>query len=406
MVMFPELIDLQSDFPTDAVSKAKTILDHCDGRSTGAYTDGPGIEIIRKHASMFIERRDGFPSYYGNIILTTGATEAARQFLKLFMSTPGKKAGVLIPIPQYPLYSATLEEFDLGQIDYYLDEENNWAINIKELEKITLACKSKYCPRVMVIINPGNPTGQVLDKKNIQELIKFAYREKLIILADEVYQQNVYNDSEFHSFKKVMMEMGEPFSRMELVSIFSASKGYSGECGLRGGFIEVVNMDPDVQNMLIKSVNAKSCPTIYGQIAMDCITDPPQKGNPSFSLFEKEKCDILHSLAKKARKLTDGLNKIEGLTCNLIQGALYAFPKINMPPKAIEAARLQNRPPDELYALELLRNTGVFVFPGSSFGQVAGTYHFRSTILPTMQDIDDMLRRIETFQIDFMQKYS
>ena len=132
----------------------------------------------------------------------------------------------MIPIPQYPLYSATLAEFGLSQIGYYLNEENKWSLDIPELERAYKEAQKTCQPRVLVVINPGNPTGQVLTRKNIEEVIKFAHKYHLFLMADEVYQANVYDkNSAFHAFKKVMMEMGKPYSEMELASFMSVSKG-------------------------------------------------------------------------------------------------------------------------------------------------------------------------------------
>lgn len=132
----------------------------------------------------------------------------------------------MIPIPQYPLYSATLAEFGLHQVGYYLNEDNKWALDISELERSFKESKETCNPRVLVVINPGNPTGQVLTRQNIEQIIEFAQKHRLFLLADEVYQDNVYDkESAFHSFKKVMMEMGEPYCKMELASFMSASKG-------------------------------------------------------------------------------------------------------------------------------------------------------------------------------------
>lgn len=132
----------------------------------------------------------------------------------------------MIPIPQYPLYSAILAEFGLGQISYYLNEENKWSLDVSELERAFNEGKKTSQPRVLVVINPGNPTGQVLTRSNIEDIIKFAQKNHLFILADEVYQHNIYDEnSTFHSFKKVLMEMGEPYSKMELASFMSISKG-------------------------------------------------------------------------------------------------------------------------------------------------------------------------------------
>lgn len=102
------------------------------------------------------------------------------------------------------MYSATLTEFDMPNIGYYLDEKNNWGLDLKDLERSVREARETCNPRAIVVINPGNPTGQVLSRQNIEEIIKFSYREKLYILADEVYQDNIYcGISEFHSFKKV-----------------------------------------------------------------------------------------------------------------------------------------------------------------------------------------------------------
>lgn len=134
----------------------------------------------------------------------------------------------MIPIPQYPLYSAALAEFGLSQVGYYLNEDNKWALDISELERSYQESLKTCNPRVLVVINPGNPTGQVLTKKNIEDIIRFAHKNRLYLLADEVYQHNVYDkDSAFHSFKKVMTEMGKPYANMELASYMSISKGES-----------------------------------------------------------------------------------------------------------------------------------------------------------------------------------
>lgn len=113
--------------------------------------------------------------------------------------------GVMVPIPQYPLYSATIAEFNMGQIGYYLNEETGWGLDISELNRaISDARSNNIQPRAIVVINPGNPTGQVLSRENIEQVIKFAHQEDLMIFADEVYQDNVYAEgSKFFSFKKV-----------------------------------------------------------------------------------------------------------------------------------------------------------------------------------------------------------
>jgi alanine transaminase len=103
-------------------------------------------------------------------------------------------------------------------------------LGIQELERAYEESLDKCEPRAICIINPGNPTGQVLSLENMQEIVKWAYEKKLFILADEVYQDNVYIDGmKFHSFKKVAYDLGHPYSEMEIASFYSTSKGFMGE---------------------------------------------------------------------------------------------------------------------------------------------------------------------------------
>jgi alanine transaminase len=186
-VTYPKLLE-SSEFPEDVKEHARVILGGCGGKSAGAYSQSTGVDIIRKHIAEYIERRDGgIKSEPEDILISGGASESIRNVLKLFVNrTSNKQVGVMVPIPQYPLYSASIEEFNLGQVGYFLNEENKWALDISELERSYEEAKNKYDIRVIVVINPGNPTGQVLTKKNIEEIIKFAHKHHLFIMADEV----------------------------------------------------------------------------------------------------------------------------------------------------------------------------------------------------------------------------
>ncbi|KFM79416.1 Alanine aminotransferase 2, partial [Stegodyphus mimosarum] len=313
----------------------------------------------------------------------------------------------MVPIPQYPLYSATIAEYGMHLVSYYLDEENAWALDIEELKRAITESRKECQPRALVVINPGNPTGSVLTRENIEEIIKFAYEERLFLMADEVYQDNIYAEGmKFHSFKKVLTEMGEPYKNMELASFMSASKGYMGECGLRGGYCELVNVDPEVKKMLLKCVSARLCSSVLGQAAMDCVVNPPQKGEPSYELYIKEKTAVLQSLKERAVLVAKTFNSMKGIKCNEVAGAMYAFPQITLPKKAIEKAKSLGQAPDFFYAMQLLENTGICVVPGSGFGQVPGTHHFRTTILPQTEKLKVMLKRLEEYHENFLAEYS
>jgi alanine transaminase len=205
---------------------------------------------------------------------------------------------------------------------------------------------------------------------------------------------------------KVMNEMGAPYNSMELASFMSCSKGYMGECGIRGGYAEVVNMDDDVKAMLMKSISAKLCPTVIGQTCMDVVVNPPRPGEPSYEEFAAQKSYILSSLADRAKLVADSFNSMEGFTCQVVQGAMYAFPRLHLPAKAVAKAKQMGQAPDVYYAFQLLENTGICIIPGSGFGQRPDTYHFRTTILPQKDALVSMLGRIKTFHENFIKEYA
>ncbi|XP_033699197.1 alanine aminotransferase 1 isoform X7 [Tursiops truncatus] len=267
----------------------------------GAYSISSGTQLIREDVARYIERRDGgIPADPNNIFLSTGASDAIVTLLKLLVAGEGgTRTGVLIPIPQYPLYSAALAELNAVQVDYYLDEERAWALDVAELRRALLQARDHCRPRALCIINPGNPTGQVQTRECIEAVIRFAFEEGLFLLADEVYQDNVYAEgSQFHSFKKVLTEMGPPYAtRQELASFHSVSKGYMGECGFRGGYVEVVNMDAAVQQQMQKLRSVRLCPPTPGQVLLDVAVSPPAPSDPSFAQFQADDHSAPHGEA-------------------------------------------------------------------------------------------------------------
>lgn len=406
LCIHPELME-DNRFASDVKQRAKTILENCKGHTIGSYTDCAGMEVVRRQVAQYIEERDGVPSNYEDIFLSSGATDAVRVILFLLnCSTSEKPPGVMIPIPQYPLFSSTVAEYGMYQISYYLNEEKQWALDVEELRRAINESRDYCDPRALVIINPGNPSGFVLSRDDIEDIVKFAYEENLFILADEVYQYNVYDSAlQFYSFKKIMYEMGAPYDEMELASFMSGSKGYMGECGARSGYCEVINLDPLVKELLMKLLRSKMCPSLLGQIITYCITNPPRPDEPSHNLFVKQKTEILKSLKERAEFCYQQLNSVKGLSCNKVVGAMYVYPKIDLPPKALKEAQERNQSPDEFYAMHLLEEAGICVIPGCLFGQIPGTYHFRLTFLPQMDKLKEIISRIIKFHVNFMARY-
>lgn len=406
--MYPELLEINPPlFPEDVLKKANAILNGCPGRSLGSYSDSCGHRYCREIVQGFIEKRDGFPSCVDSIILSNGASEIIK--LTLMTATFGEGTdvtGVMIPVPQYPLYSATISEIGAERINYYLDESNLWSLSIKELEKAYKSALDRCVPRVLCVINPGNPTGQVLTRENIDAIIEFAATHKLVLMGDEVYQDNVYDDqSQFHSFKKALLE--SPHSKtLELVSFHSMSKGFMGECGIRGGYAEYVNFDEHVLSEIKKLKSAQLCSTVSGQVAFAAVLDPPEPGDPSYETFTKEKNAVLGTLKRKSEKVYQLFSSMPGIKVNPIMGAMYCFPQIELPPKALQAAREIGVQPDAYYVEQLLDETGICVVPGSGFGQLPGTWHFRTTILPDEENMDLMLAKFKDFHVKFLERYA
>uniref|UniRef100_G1RJ08 alanine transaminase n=1 Tax=Nomascus leucogenys TaxID=61853 RepID=G1RJ08_NOMLE len=418
----PDLLS-SPNFPDDAKKRAERILQACGGHSLGAYSVSSGIQLIREDVARYIERRDGgIPADPNNVFLSTGASDAIVTVLKLLVAGEGHtRTGVLIPIPQYPLYSATLAELGAVHVDYYLTRSapGRWT-----WPSFTVHCAKArdHCrPRALCVINPGVPPwltrpcclprtpGQVQTRECIEAVIRFAFEERLFLLADEVYQDNVYAaGSQFHSFKKVLMEMGPPYAgQQELASFHSTSKGYMGECGFRGGYVEVVNMDAAVQQQMLKLMSVRLCPPVPGQALLDLVVSPPAPTDPSFAQFQAEKQAVLAELAAKAKLTEQVFNEAPGISCNPVQGAMYSFPRVQLPPRAVERAQELGLAPDMFFCLRLLEETGICVVPGSGFGQREGTYHFRMTILHTpLEKLRLLLEKLSRFPAQFTLEYS
>lgn len=145
------------------------------------------------------------------------------------------------------------------EIGYELDEERGWAITEEELYKRFKEADSKGVKvRALALINPGNPTGQLMAADQLEMVGTFCADNGIVLLADEVYQRNIYSDhKQFVSMKKVAAESPN-LSNLELVSFHSTSKGLIGECGRRGGYMELHNIDPYVHSQVCTSCDDRN----------------------------------------------------------------------------------------------------------------------------------------------------
>lgn len=367
-------------FPEDVVERAKEYRTIIGPSGTGAYTHSQGILGFREHVAEYIQNRDGYPSYPGNIFLTNGASNAIAMVLQGMLAS--NDDAVMIPIPQYPIYSALIAKLGGRQVGYDLDEAADWSVSREELEsKLRKAQRDGLNVRALAMINPGNPSGNVMTHDDVATIAEFCAEHGIVLLADEVYQTNVYAEgAEFVSAKKVALDRG--LKELQLVSFHSTSKGLIGECGRRGGYMELHHIDPYVQSQLYKLASADLCSGVGGQLMTSLMLRPPSPGDgESYDLYHQETQHIYDGLKDRSQKLVEGLNQIPGVRCVPAAGAMYAFPRVEVPPRAVEKAREMGTTPDNLYALSLLEETGICVVPASGFGQASGRVGFRTTFL-------------------------
>ena len=207
-------------FPQDALERARFFHKVVGESGTGSYTCSQGLIGVRVLVSDFIAERDGHPADPNDIFLTNGASSAIELTLNALIA--GENDAIMIPIPQYPIYSALITRLGGCQVGYELEEESGWRITRNELEKRLQEAKlQNKRVRGFVLINPGNPTGQVLGREDLKMVAKFCADNGIVLMSDEVYQRNVYPpDREFISAKKVVSET-PGCENVELVSYHS-----------------------------------------------------------------------------------------------------------------------------------------------------------------------------------------
>lgn len=302
-------------YKQDVIDRAKWLLGEV--QSVGAYSQSQGAPAIRRSIAQFLEQRDGYPAEPENIFLSAGASSGVNTLLNVICAKP--ETGILVPIPQYPLYTATLAVLNARCVPYYLDESKAWGTDIGAIRDAHKKAKSEGTDvKAIVVINPGNPTGASLSAEDVRRVLEFAAEEKLVVLADEVYQTNVFI-GKFTAFKKVLQDMQKEapkkYENLELASLNSISKGMVGECGHRGGYFEFVGFDPEVAAQIYKLVSITLCPPVIGQCLVEMMVNPPKQGDPSYPLYKQEYDDISQGLHKRALALFDAFKQMEGVDC-------------------------------------------------------------------------------------------
>ncbi|KAI5436810.1 Glutamate--glyoxylate aminotransferase 1, variant 2 [Lathyrus oleraceus] len=156
---------------------------------------------------------------------------------------------------------------------------------------------------------------------------------------------------------------------------------------------------------IYKVASISLSPNVPAQIFMGLMLNQPKPGDISYDQFARESKGILESLRRRARIMTDGFNSCRNVVCNFTEGAMYSFPQIRLPPKALEIAQQAGKAADVYYCLKLLEATGISTVPGSGFGQKEGVFHLRTTILPAEEEMPAIMDSFKKFNDDFMEQY-
>ncbi len=380
--------ELAAEAPDDHVLAVAEELARHLATGTGAYTESSGFRFVRAAIARFVDQRDGIAggplaADPDRIFLTNGASEAAKFILEMLIAGPSD--GIMIPIPQYPLYSATIRKNGGTQVDYFPDEDAGWTLTREMIERPLLAARARGIRvKAIVVINPGNPTGAILDQASVAEVIAVAEEHGLAIIADEVYQENLYGQS-WVSFAQVLGQRQVP-----LFSLHSVSKGYSGECGHRGGYLEVRNPPAitttglSFMDVLVKQASVSLCSNTAGQVMTYLMVRPPDAGTSAHDLFCSERDAVLADLYAKATMIKQAFTAMQGVEVFGRVGAMYLFPRLG---------RLPAGSGDFAYCMALLEATGLCTVNGSGFGQQPGTHHLRVAFLPPKEMLAEVLPR-------------
>ncbi|KAM9302605.1 LOW QUALITY PROTEIN: alanine aminotransferase 1-like [Morus bassanus] len=432
---YPELLGAER-VPEDAKRRAGQILRHLQGGSPGAYNLEYVTDTVAEKVARYLEQRDGGIPSDPRCVVPCGGTAAAvvvsvargptvappRPWGRRGPSSRGgssrqdvvslvvdewaaQPTGVLVPVPGPPLHVAAALAGAVA-VPYPLDEEQGWAVAGGAVRRVLRQARATCHPKVLCVVNPGDPTGHVLSRHNMEDIIRLAAEENLLLLADEVLQEQAFLPGRpFLSFKRVLWEMGAPLaSTVQLISFYSLSKGVGGG-GYRAGFFELRNIDPSVLKCFY-TWGMSVYPPILGQVMLDAATEPPLSKEPSDTASEEHRQGLRRDLARNAQLVQEVLERAPGIRCQPVQSGARAFPRIQLPPRASRQARTLGLQPDVFFCQQLLEATGVLLAPGSEFGQPEGTHHVGLSLLPPAETLERVLLALTRFHAAFLQDFS
>ncbi|MQS11655.1 pyridoxal phosphate-dependent aminotransferase [Streptomyces kaniharaensis] len=337
------------------------------------YSDSRGILPARRAVVQYYQQRGVEGVGVGDVYLGNGVSELIQMAVTALVDDGDE---VLIPMPDYPLWTAVVRLAGGKAVHYLCDEQAEWYPDLDDIAaKITARTKA------IVVINPNNPTGAVYPKELLEGILDLARRHHLMVLADEIYDKILYDDTEHHCLAALADDV--------LTLTFNGlSKAYR-VAGFRSGWLVVSGPKQhasDYLEGLTMLSGMRLCPNVPAQYAVQAALGGHQSINdlvlPGGRLVEQR------DVAFKA------LNEIPGVSCVKPKGALYAFAKLDPAVHRIVD--------DEQFVLDLLLREKIHVVQGTGFNWPRPD-HFRFVTLPRADDLETAINRIGRFLATYRQ---
>ncbi|MEN2751506.1 aminotransferase class I/II-fold pyridoxal phosphate-dependent enzyme [Psychrobacter sp. FBL11] len=332
------------------------------------YSDSQGIFSARKAVLQYYQSKGLLSAVdVRDVYLGNGVSELIVMTMQALMNDGDE---VLIPMPDYPLWTAATNLAGGTAVHYRCNEDDNWHPDIEDIKsKITSKTKG------IVVINPNNPTGALYSDEILKQIIEVAIEHDLVIMADEIYDRVLYDDMAHTPMSTLSDEV-------LILSYNGLSKSHR-VAGFRAGWLMVSGKKQHASDFiegLDMLASMRLCSNVPGQYAIQTAMG----GHQSIKELTSEK----GRLYKQREMAVSRLNAIKGISCTMPQGAFYCFPKMDPAVYPIED--------DMQFMMELLLEEKVLMVQGSGFNWDAPD-HFRVVFLPNLHDLEDAMDRLDRF---------
>ncbi|MDG2917662.1 pyridoxal phosphate-dependent aminotransferase [Bisgaard Taxon 10/6] len=337
------------------------------------YCDSKGLYSARKAIVQYYQSKGIMGATVNDVYIGNGASELITMSMQALLNNDDE---VLVPMPDYPLWTAAVTLAGGKAVHYLCDEEQDWFPSIEDI-------KSKVTPRTkaIVIINPNNPTGAVYSKELLEDIVEVARQNDLLIFADEIYDKITYDDAVHYHIAALAPDL-------LTITLNGLSKAYR-VCGFRQGWM-ILNGPKARAKGYIEGLDMIASMRLCANVPMQHAIQTALGGYQSINEFIVPG-GRLYDQRERAYQL---LNDIPGVSCVKPKGALYMFPKID-----IERFNIYD---DEKMVLDLLRQEKVLLVHGRGFNWHKPD-HFRLVFLPHIQTLDDALSKFARFLKNYRQ---